>query len=175
MDFPPKRRVEGARALALAFVLQSEALTRIKHLTMPGYRRLDNARLHDIVAKAHALCRDTAWEIENTLFGETPMPANSESVKNKYAPLKNHYWTAQGSNGQDEPMNVGIFSAKKDAHRWCDRQNEAQHDEGWGRGSAGPMHFVPKPLYAEGTGVNAPDPKKVVFPERTWDRSDDDQ
>ena len=161
MDFPPKRRVEGARALALAFVIQAETLTRIRHLTMPGYRRLSMDRLHSIVIQVHALCRDTAWDIENALFGETPMPEND---RKKYAPLKNHFWTSQGSNGKDDPLIVGIFPNKADAHRWCDRQNEAQHDEEWGRGSAGPMHFVPKPLYAEGPGSGHPTPSRSYSP-----------
>ena len=168
MDFPPDRRVNGARALARAFVLQAEALTRIKHLTMPGYRRLSMDRLHLIVTQVHALCRDTAWTIAD---GDEPMPEPS-----KFAPMKPRFWTAHGKNEQNEELHVGLFPEKRDAAQWCDRQNETQHDQEWGRGSAGPMHFVPKPLYNDpGLTVGAPNPKRAMYPERRWDQTDADQ
>lgn len=157
MDFPPRKRVDGARALARAFVLQLEALTRIKNLTAPRYRRLGLVSSNNIVANVHAVCRDAAWAITNP---EEPMPAN----RDRYAPLPKDLWTAQGDNGQDPPMNVGVFGTQRDAHHWCDRQNETQSDQDWGRGSAGPMRFTPKPIYA-GQGL---DPKIAVLPERQW-------
>jgi len=161
--------VDGARALARAFVLQAEALTRIKHLTMPGYRRLDMTRLHLIVTQVHALCRDTAWEIAE---GEKPPPM----PQSKFAPLKNHFWTAHGKNERAEEIHVGIFPEQREAARWCDRQNETQGDQEWGRGSAGPMHFVPKPLYNDpGLSTGAPNPSRAIYPERMWDKADADQ
>jgi hypothetical protein len=167
MDFPPQRRVDGARALARAFVLQAEALTRIKNLTMPGYRRLNVDRLHLIVTQVHALCRDTAWEIAR---GDEPMP----DPQGKYAPMKNRFWTAQGDNGKDPPMNVGIFGEQREAELWSRRQNETQRQQEWGRGQSGPMTFTPRPLYHAGTGTGAPDPARPVFPERMWDERDAD-
>lgn len=168
MDFPPQRRVEGARALARAFVLQSEALTRIKNLTMPGYRRLSMDRLHLIVTQVHALTRDVAWEIAR---GDAPMP---DPDRDKYAPLPNRYWTGTGDNGQDPPINVGIFGDKREAAQWCSRQNETQRQQEWGRGSAGPMTFRPTPIYSPGGGTGAPDPARVVYPERQWTQPDAD-
>lgn len=162
MQNPPPptgaRRVDGARALARAFVLQAEALTRITNLTKPRYGRLSLVQLHDAVSQVHALCRDTAWAIAQ--IGE-PMP----NERSKYAPLTKEMWTAQGDNGKDPPMNVGVFGSQRDAHHWCDRQNETQSSEAWGRGSAGPMHFTPKPIY-QARGL---DPKVLVLPERQWD------
>jgi len=162
MDFPPQKRVDGARALARAFVLQAEALTRIKHLTMPGYRRLSMDRLHLIVTQVHALTRDVAWEIAQ---GDAPMP----DPKNKFAPLAHRYWTATGDNGKDPPVNVGIFPDFGEANVWSRRQNETQRQQEWGAGSAGPMHFTPRPLYGTGPGVGAPDPARPIFPERQWE------
>lgn len=166
MDFPPHKRVDGARALARAFVLQAEALTRIKNLTRPMYTRLRLVDSNNVVAQVHAICREVAWAI--TEEDPSPMPTN------KFAPMKNKFWTAHGKSERDE-IHVGIFQEKKDAARWCDRQNETQHSQEWGRGSAGPMHFVPKPLYNDpGVGLGAPDPKRAIYPERTWDESDAD-
>jgi hypothetical protein len=167
MDFPPQRRVEGARALARAFVLQSEALTRIKNLTMPGYRRLSMDRLHTIVTQVHALTRDVAWEIANG-DKEPPMP------ESKYAPLPNRYWTSTGDNGQDPPINVGIFGERREAELWSRRQNETQRQQEWGRGTAGPMTFTPRPLYSHSGSTEAPDPARPIFPERQWDKTDAD-
>ena len=166
MDFPPYKRVDGARALARAFVLQAEALTRIKNLTMPGYRRLSMDRLHLIVTQVHALTRDVAWEIAR---GDEPMPDKDRS---KYAPMKHRFWTAQGTNGQDPPMNVGIFGEQREAEVWSRRQNETQQQQEWGRGQAGPMTFTPRPLYCPTGGTGAPDPARPVFPERMWDEGD---
>jgi hypothetical protein len=165
MDFPPDKRVDGARALARAFVLQAEALTRIKNLTMPGYRRLSMDRLHLIVTQVHALTRDVAWEIAR---GDEPMP----DPQRKYAPLKNHFWTATGDNGKDTPINVGIFPDFGEANVWSRRQNETQRQQEWGAGSAGPMRFTPRPLYAPGRGTGAPDPARPIFPERQWEETD---
>jgi len=169
MDFPPQRRVDGARALARAFVLQAETLTRIKHLTMPGYRRLTLDRLHLIVTQVHALTRDVTWEIER---GETPMPT-PQDPQSKFAPLKNRFWTATGDNGKDPPVNVGIFPDFGEANVWSRRQNETQRQQEWGRGSAGPMHFTPRPLYAPGGGTGSPDPARPIFPERMWEEERD--
>lgn len=161
--------MDGARALARAFVLQAEALTRIKHLTMPGYRRLSVDRLHLIVTQVHALCRDTAWAI-----AEDPQKEPMPMATNKFAPMKNKFWTAHGKSERDE-IHVGLFPEQRDAARWCDRQNETQHSQEWGRGSAGPMHFVPKPLYTDpGLTIGAPNPGRCIYPERTWDETDAD-
>lgn len=171
MDFPPSKRVEGARALARAFVLQAEALTRIKHLTMPGYRRLSVDRLHLIVTQVHALTRDVAWEIQT---GERTPPMPRDTDKDKYKPLKNRYWTSVGDNGSDPPINVGIFGDRREAELWSRRQNETQRQQEWGRGSAGPMTFTPKPIYNGGGGTGAPDPAQPILPERQWDEADAD-
>ena len=165
MAGPPLRRVNGARALALAFVTAAETINRVKNLSAPRYGRLTlpdvNARLGEI----HRLCRD--WQMEINHPEGVPMPGS------KYAPLKNRYWTAEGDNGKDETVNVGIFSAKPDADQWCRRQNETQRQQEWGNGSAGPMTFKPKPLYGSPTGgTGAPDPKHTIYPERQWDPTD---
>lgn len=154
----PRKRVDGARALALAFVLQSESLTRIKNLTRPGYGRLRLVDSNNIVAKVHALVVDTFAQIAEERDARD-MP------RDRYAPLPKDLWTVQGDNGHDEPMNVGVFGNQADAHKWADRQNETQSDQDWGRGSAGPMRFTPKPIYA-GSGL---DPKVLVLPERQWE------
>jgi hypothetical protein len=161
MDFPPERRVNGARALARAFVLQAEALTRNKNLTRPMYARLRLVDSNNVIAQVHALCRDTAWAIAEQ---EEPMPDRSE-----FAPLKNKFWTSQGDNGKDPPINVGIFNEEKDAAIWSRRQNESQRAKEWGRGQAGPMTFTPKPLYNDPQlTIGAPNPSRVIYSERQW-------
>jgi hypothetical protein len=161
----PRKRVEGARALALAFVRSAETITRIKNLTMPRYRRLTVVDLNERIAKVHALCRE--WQID--LEGET-----AHMPQDKYAPMDNRYWTATGDNGKDQPINVGIFPDFGAANIWSRRQNETQRQQEWGNGSAGPMTFTPRPLYGNGgSGTGAPDPARPIFPERQWESKPD--
>jgi hypothetical protein len=56
----PRKRVEGASALALAFVLSAETITRVKNLSMPNYQRLTTAYLNNRLAQIHALCLE--WQ-----------------------------------------------------------------------------------------------------------------
>ena len=162
----PRKRVEGARALARAFVLSAETITRVKNLSMPNYRRLTTPYLHDRLSQIHALCRD--WLIEINEGEPTDMPQDS-----RYAPLRNRFWTAEGSNDVDPPIHVGIFGEEREAAQWCHRQNETQRSQEWGRGQAGPMTFAPKKLYSPTGGTGAPDPKRCVYPERMWDAPED--
>jgi hypothetical protein len=157
----PRKRVEGASALALAFVRSAETITRVKNLSMPNYRRLTTAYLNNRLAQVHRLCLD--WQLDLEAERGRDMPQ-----RDKYAPLTKDLWTAQGDNGSDPPMNVGVFGDKRECHRWCDRQNETQSQESWGRGSAGPMHFTPKPIH-ESHGL---DPHILVLPERQWEEGD---
>ena len=87
--------------------------------------------------------------------------------------LTNKYWTATGSNGRDDPLNVGIFDSRRDAEMWSRRQNETQHQQEWGRGSAGPMTWKARPLYTGGGALNPPDPSQVILPERQWESEAD--
>lgn len=95
--------------------------------------------------------------------------------RDKYKPLPHRHWTAQGDNGTDPPINVGIFSQERDAAIWSHRQNEVQRQQEWGRGSAGPMTFTPRPIYAASRStIDPPDPAQPIFPERTWNPTDAD-
>lgn len=176
MQRPPHsawRRVEGARALARAFVLSAETITRVRFLSQPGYRRLTVADLNGRIGQIHDLCRRWQSELEEDTQ-DMPQSAQPDG-RDKYAPMKNRFWTAQGDNGSDPPVNVGIFGQEVEAKVWCKRQNETQRMQEWGRGQAGPMTFTPKPLYHQGSGAGAPDPRVPVFPERMWDKADADQ
>lgn len=85
------------------------------------------------------------------------MPANR---------LSNRYWTAQGDNGKDPPVNVGVWRYEHEARQYSNRQNEVQRQQTWGRGSAGPMTFTPRPLY------DRPEDTELVLPERQWPNDD---
>lgn len=165
MQDPPKRRVDGARALARAFVVQAEGLTRIKNLTRPRYGKFTLVSAHDVISKVFEVCRETSDAI---FMEDQPMPAMPDK-RVRYSRLTKEMWTARGSNGKDEPMDVGVFGSERDAGQWCDRQNETQHQQEWGRGSAGPMRFKPAPIY-QARGL---DPQVPVYPERQWERPSD--
>jgi hypothetical protein len=163
VDDPPTGGA-GARErrLSFALVLHAEVIQKIKRVAMPAYGRLNSADLNSRLAQIHRLCT----ELQQSLEEGRPMP--SKPIKN----LKNRYWTAEGDNGSDAPIHVGVFRDKGEAHVWATRQNETQRQQEWGRGSAGPMTFTPKPLYADGT--TPPEPDRLILPERQWDHGDGD-
>lgn len=163
---------ERARALALALVTHAEAIQKVKRLAMPAYRRLTTADLNSRLAAIHRLCAELQESAQTTEEGR-PMPSTPEKPSKKIKNLKNRYWTAEGDNGSDPPLHVGVFDDKREAHVWATRQNETQRQQEWGRGSAGPMTFTPKPLYSTG-GATPPEPDGLILPERQWDHTDDD-
>jgi hypothetical protein len=163
MADPPSGRGEGAWVIAQALVLHIEVVQRIKRLTMPRYQRLTTPALNDTIARVHRLCADLQQTME-----DTPMPAD------KYAPLKNRYWTSEGDNGKDRPIHVGIWDNFGDANVWSRRQNETQRQQEWGNGSAGPMKFKPVPIYTDmDRSLVPPHPSRPLFPERQWNEDDD--
>jgi len=95
-------------------------------------------------------------------------------TRKKTDPLEVESWTAEGSNGADPPVRVGVWGDPDDCRIWTSQQNERQTQEDWGRGGAGPMRWRPVPIYgAPWDGRRGRYDHTVVLPERRWERPDD--